>query len=154
MQTLSAFDFIHDISAYISRIEHNAVCNRRVLLAVRGECEGSDWIKIPMTTELNPSPSDAGSHNVNDDEKTRKEIAFLAACCRFSAALTTLRTALTAADTAPGVVFFLEGECTPEKARDLHARWAAASCVMHEAVDAIVEHGGALLDAIQALVRS
>ena len=80
------------------------------------------------------------------------EIDFHIACYRFSAALTTLRIAMTAADKATETQFVLAIKGTPDKLHDLQARRAAASRVMSEAIDSIVKEGFAVLEATQALL--
>ena len=70
---------------------------------------------------------------------------------RFNAAIASLRTTMIAADKAPGTPFFPAGDVTREEARDLHARWVSASCVMHAAVDDVTSRGAALIRAAEAL---
>jgi hypothetical protein len=100
--------------------------------------------------------ADSGRLRLDDaaPDRVQREIEFLRACYRFSAALSTFRIAVKGADQAPGTIFFLEGECTPENARELHCRWAAASIVMHEAIDGIVKDGTALVESMKAVLTA
>jgi hypothetical protein len=102
-----------------------------------------------MTTRRTTNASGKAS---NLDASIKKEIEFNAACFRFTAAITSFRTALIAADAAPSALFAIEGDITPEKARDICARWASASFVMCEALDDITQRSGELLLAVNALL--
>ena len=92
-----------------------------------------------------------GQSGANPDATASKNIEFHAACYRLSAALTSLRIAVLAADKALAASAVLEGNFTPDKARELHERWSAASLVMHEALEAVAHDCSAMLDATQAL---
>ena len=99
----------------------------------------------------NQEISASAERDAIDASALRKVVAFNAASYRFNAAIASLRRTMIAADTAPGTPFFPAGDVSREEARDLHARWVAASCVMHEAVDHVTERGAALIRAAEAL---
>jgi len=99
----------------------------------------------------NQEISASAEQDTVDASVLRKVAAFNAASYRFNEAIASLRTTMIAADKAPGTPFFPAGDVTREEARDLHARWVSASCVMHEAVDDVTSRGAALIRAAEAL---
>ncbi len=85
------------------------------------------------------------------DDVVQRETAFHAACFRFTASLTSLRVAISFTNKALSSDVLLDGDYTREKALDMHARWAGASRVMQESLEAIARDGGAMIEAVLKL---